>query len=80
MGREPLVIDVRDAALWQDPYPRWNAAREQHRTAVTPWGEPILLSADDHDTASVDGVFAQLGSMRCTASASPTGHSTPGDG
>ena len=58
---EPLVVDVGDAALWQDPYPRWRAASAQHRTARTPAGEVILLRADDLDVAGADPLFAQLG-------------------
>jgi len=58
---EPMVVDVRDAALWQDPYPVWRAARAAHRTARTPSGEPILLAAEDLDVVGADPVFAQLG-------------------
>jgi cytochrome P450 len=57
----PAVIDVRDAALWQDPYPVWRAASAQHRTARTPSGEVIVLRADDLDVAGADPAFAQLG-------------------
>src|SRR5690349_1987426 len=56
-----MVVDVRDPALWQDPHPVWRAARSQHRTARTPSGEPILLTADDLDVVSTDPAFAQLG-------------------
>lgn len=58
---EPYVVDVRTPTFWQDPYPVWRAAREQHRTAVTPSGEVILLAADDLDTAGADPAFSQLG-------------------
>jgi cytochrome P450 len=58
---DPYVVDLRDAALWQDPYPTWRAAMAQHRTARTPSGEVILLRADDLDVAGADPVFAQLG-------------------
>ncbi len=58
---EPMVVDVRDAALWQDPYPVWRAAAAQHRTARTTTGEVVLLRADDLDQASSDPRFAQLG-------------------
>ncbi len=58
---EPMLVDVRDPALWQDPYPVWTAARAQHRTARTPSGEPILLSADDLDDAGADPALAMLG-------------------
>ena len=58
---EPAVVDLRDAALWQDPYPVWRAAMAQHRTARTTSGEVILLRADDLDVAGADPVFVQLG-------------------
>jgi cytochrome P450 len=58
---DPLVVDMRGATFWQDPYPIWRAAREQNRTAQTPAGEPILLSAEDHDVVSADPAFAMLG-------------------
>jgi cytochrome P450 len=58
---EPLVVDLRDPALWQDPYPTWRAAAAQHRTARTTSGEVILLRADDLDVAGADPLFAQLG-------------------
>jgi cytochrome P450 len=57
----PLVVDVADAALWQDPHPTWRAARARHRTARTARGEPILLTADDLDVACSDPAFAMLG-------------------
>jgi cytochrome P450 len=55
------VIDLRDAAFWQDPYPVWRAAMAQHRTARTTAGEVILLRADDLDVAGGDPGFVQLG-------------------
>ena len=58
---EPMVVDIREPGLWQDPYPVWRAARQQHRTAVTPAGEPILLLADDVDAASSNSALGQLG-------------------
>lgn len=58
---EPLVVDLRDASFWQDPYPTWRAAAAQHRTARTTSGEVILLRADDLDVAGADPRFAQLG-------------------
>jgi cytochrome P450 len=57
----PLTIDLRDPAFWQDPYPALRAARARHRTARTTTGEPVLLAADDVDTAQADPVFVQLG-------------------
>ncbi len=58
---EPLVVDVRDGAFWQDPYPTWRRAMAQHRTARTASGEVIVLRADDLDVAGADPAFAQLG-------------------
>lgn len=58
---EPLVVDLRDASFWQDPYPTWRAAAAAHRTARTSTGEVILLRADDLDVAGADPVFVQLG-------------------
>ena len=58
---EPMVVDLRDPALWQDPYPVWRAAAQRHRTARTPHGEVIVLSADDLDVAGADPQLAQLG-------------------
>jgi cytochrome P450 len=57
----PLVVDLADPVLWQDPYPTWRAARAAHRTAVTPAGEPILLSAADVEAVHLDPAFGQLG-------------------
>jgi hypothetical protein len=58
---EPMVVDVRAAELWQDPYPVWHEARARHRIAQTTTGEPILLSADDLDIAGSDPAFVMLG-------------------
>ena len=58
---EPLVVDVRDPVLWQDPYPTWDAARAQHRVARTPSGEPILLSADDLDVVGAGSGVCAVG-------------------
>lgn len=57
----PLTVDLHDAQLWQDPYPVWRRAMDQHRTARTARGEVILLRADDLDTAATDPAFVQLG-------------------
>jgi cytochrome P450 len=57
----PRVVDLGDPELWQDPYPAWRAAREQHRTAISATGEPILLAADDLDLVAVHADFAQMG-------------------
>ena len=58
---EPVTIDLRDAAFWQDPYPTFRTARAAHRTARTPSGEPILLAADDLDAALTDPDLRELG-------------------
>ncbi len=57
----PVTVDLHDAQLWQDPYPVWRRAMDQHRTARTPRGEVILLRADDVDVAVTDPAFVQLG-------------------
>ena len=57
----PRTVDLGDPDFWQDPYPEWRAAREQHRTAITATGEPILLAADDLDAVAMDSGFGQLG-------------------
>lgn len=57
----PLIVDLRDPAFWQDPYPMWRAARAQHRTARTTTGEIVLLDAAHLDVAASDPAFAQLG-------------------
>ncbi len=61
MSEGPLTVDLHDAALWQDPYPIWRRAMDQHRTARSARGEVILLRADDLDVAVTDPAFAQLG-------------------
>ncbi|HEX7095310.1 MAG TPA: hypothetical protein VF183_05470 [Acidimicrobiales bacterium] len=58
---DPLTVDLRNPAFWQDPYPLWRAARAQHRTARTTAGEVVLLDAADLDVAASDAAFAQLG-------------------
>lgn len=58
---EPMIVDLSDPDLWQDPYPTWQEARRRGRTARTTKGEPIVLNADDVDTLNTDAVFAQLG-------------------
>jgi cytochrome P450 len=59
--KQPLTVDLHDAQLWQDPYPVWRRAMDQHRTARTTRGEVILLKADDFDIAVSDPAFVQLG-------------------
>ncbi|HEX4431524.1 MAG TPA: cytochrome P450 [Frankiaceae bacterium] len=61
MRSDPLTVDLHDARLWQDPYPVWRQAMDQHRTARTTRGELILLRADDLDFAVCDPAFVQLG-------------------
>ncbi len=60
-GSEPLVIDLRDPDLWQDPYPTFATARERARCARTSSGELVLLRADDFDTVHLDDAFGQPG-------------------
>jgi cytochrome P450 len=57
----PAVVDLRDAELWQDPYPVFEAARRQHRTARTQSGELIVLSAADAEAASSHPELVPLG-------------------
>jgi cytochrome P450 len=57
----PMIVDLGDPELWQDPYPTWAAARRQHRTARSAKGEPIVLAADDVDSLHLDPAFEQLG-------------------
>jgi hypothetical protein len=49
---EPMVIDLRDADFWQDPYPIFAEARARYRFARSTGGEVMLLSADDFDTGA----------------------------
>jgi cytochrome P450 len=58
---EPMTVDFSDPDFWQDPYPTWLEARRRARTALTPAGEPIVLTADDADTLLGDAVFAEPG-------------------
>jgi cytochrome P450 len=57
----PMVVDLTDPTLWQDPYPTWYQARQGGRTARTTKGEPILLDAADLDLVATDDAFGQLG-------------------
>src|SRR5690242_4853433 len=54
---EPMVVDLSDPELWQDPHPVWEEARRRARTAVTQRGEPIVLRADDLDVLQTDPAF-----------------------
>jgi cytochrome P450 len=58
---QPVVLDLRDAGFWQDPYPLLRRAAEQHRWARTPHGELIVLRADDVDLVQSQAAFAQPG-------------------
>ncbi len=58
---EPMVLDLRDPGFWQDPYPRYAAARAQHRVARSTAGEVMLLRADDLDLVHTHPAFAQPG-------------------
>jgi cytochrome P450 len=60
-GGRQYTVDLGDAEFWQDPYPVWAAARQQHRTARTARGELIVMAADDVDLIQSDARFAQLG-------------------
>ena len=59
--KEPMVIDLRDEAFWQDPYPVLRRARAQHRVARTTSGELMLLAADDFDRVHTHPAFGQPG-------------------
>jgi cytochrome P450 len=58
---EPLVLPMRTRAFWQDPYPLFDAAREQHRTAVSESGEVVVLSIDDVEAISAHPLMVPLG-------------------
>jgi cytochrome P450 len=58
---EPMVIDLRNAEFWQDPYPAFRRARAQHRCARSTTGELILLAADDLDLVHTHPAFGQPG-------------------
>jgi len=58
---DPMVIDLGDPAFWQDPYPHYARARDQHRVAHSTAGEVMLLSADDLDLVHTHPAFAQPG-------------------
>ena len=57
----PATLPLRDAAFWQDPYPAIDDARAAHRTALTPTGEPVILSADDHEAVLAHPAMETLG-------------------
>ena len=57
----PLVLPLRDAEFWQDPYPTLDAARAAHRSARTSSGELVTLSAADAEAASSNPLLVPLG-------------------
>ena len=79
-GRLVLTVDLHDAQLWQDPYPVWRRAMDEHRTARTTRGEAILLRADDLDTAPLIRRSPNSGWARWKCSASVTVRFTSGAG
>jgi cytochrome P450 len=58
---DPMLVRLRDKAFWQDPYPTLDAARAQHRTAVSESGEPVILSIADLEAISADPNMVPLG-------------------
>ncbi len=58
---EPMVLPMRTRAFWQDPYPLFDAAREQYRTAVSESGEAVVLSIDDVEAISAHPLMVPLG-------------------
>ena len=58
---EPMVLPMRTRAFWQDPYPLFDAAREQYRTAVSESGEAVVLSIDDVEAMSAHPLMVPLG-------------------
>jgi cytochrome P450 len=50
----PTVIDVADAAYWQDPHSVLRAAREGHSVAMASSGEPIMLRYADVERLASD--------------------------
>ena len=51
---EPAVVDVTDAAYWEDPHSVLRAAREQHPVAMASTGEPIVLRYADVERLASD--------------------------
>jgi cytochrome P450 len=52
---------MRTRGFWQDPYPLFDAAREQYRTAVSESGEAVVLSIDDVEAISAHPLMVPLG-------------------
>ncbi|MCB0997618.1 MAG: cytochrome P450 [Acidimicrobiales bacterium] len=57
----PTVVPLRSKEFWQDPYPILDAARAQHRTAVSESGEPVILSIADLEAVSAHPIMVPLG-------------------
>ncbi len=57
----PMVLPLRTRAFWQDPYPMFDTARAQHRTAVGESGEAVVLSIDDVEAISAHPLMVPLG-------------------
>jgi cytochrome P450 len=51
---EPAVVDVTDAAYWQDPHSVLRDAREQHPVAMASTGEAIVLRYADVERLASD--------------------------
>lgn len=58
---EPMRLPLRDKTFWQDPYPTLDAARAQHRTAVSENGEAVILSIADLEEVSAHPAMVPLG-------------------
>ncbi len=58
---EPAVIDMTDAAYWQDPHSILRAAREQHPIGVASTGEPIVNSLIVPSNCSLTAGHSELG-------------------
>lgn len=56
-----MLVPLRDKAFWQDPYPTFDAARAQHRTAVSENGETVVLAIDDLEAVSAHPNMVPLG-------------------
>jgi cytochrome P450 len=51
---EPAVLDLADAAIWQDLHTPLRLARERHPVALTPGGERLVLRYADVEALSSD--------------------------
>jgi cytochrome P450 len=58
---EPMRVPLRSKDFWQDPYPTFDAARAQHRTAVSENGEAVIVSIDDLEAVSAHPAMVPLG-------------------